>query len=636
MTEYVTTQLRPGCVPGRMAALLIGLLLLLAHQQPLHAAPAPPDTVRATLRWLKAADSMVLADPARALPWQDSVYRLAVRRRDLALQFRALIASSKIAIRQADYPTASAFANRALQVADRIPFPFGEWLALMAQAEIAYSRERYAEAADALRRALMLANQLDDDRLRVSCSDKLGNCLSELHQYAAAAQWLRRSRAGYARLGDKGGEATALVNLAVNERKQGRLTTARQFADAAVGLARQVDSLSVSNALNTRANVRVAQGQGAAAVAEARYALRLAQRFGTLEDEMVVRGTLGPIYEQAGRLPEALTAERTFAALNDSLNSADIGRQIAELNTRFRVEQQQARIGTLTQQQRIAALNAAKARAQARLWGFTALALALGLAVGGWLLRQVRRSRAALAVSEAGLRAANTTQNQLMRIIGHDLRGPLAAFQQFGPVLTELADAPDPAEQRLLANALTDRARAVGELVDNLLHWSRAQAGQVQAVGQWVAPAVLARSLERLLAPVAAAKGVALTITCAPATPAKLFLDPNLLGAILRNLLGNALKFTPAGGRVTLDIAPGTPPVAAVLTVADTGLGMPADRLVAALGGGLVPSTAGTNGEPGTGLGLAVCRHFAHLLGAEWRGESVLGQGTRFTLVLPA
>lgn len=547
-------------------------------------------------------------------------------------------------LNQSHYPAAAALTQRAWDIARRQHDRRWEWEAINYMVEIAQTNRQMPEAVGYARQALAVAQALGNDTLITNSYISLGATLGESGQYRDADTYMQRALAGVRRQDNLLRVSHVLVNLAWNAVDLKNLPRARVYVDEAVGIARQrANPLAICNALDARAYIRMEQGQKAEAVADIEEALRVALASGRMKNILYVRSSMSELYEKAGRLAEALAAQRRYTALNDSLNSADVRREMAELSTRFGVKQQQDSIVSLKQQQRITALDADRAQARARLWGALAVGLALLLVVGGWLLRQVRRSRAQLAASEADLRVANAqkdqvnaTKDQLMRIIGHDLRAPLATFQQFAPVLAELADAPNPAEQHELATALADRARAVGDLVDNLLNWSRAQAGQMQAVPQPVRLTVVAQSMERLFASVAAVKGVRLVVSCADHLPDPFLTDPNLLGAVLRNLLGNALKFTPPGGTVTLHIAPGLPAAAVALTVADTGRGMSAAQLAAALSGQPVSSTAGTNGEAGTGLGLAVCGYFVGLLGAEWRGESAAGAGTRWTLALPA
>jgi signal transduction histidine kinase len=112
------------------------------------------------------------------------------------------------------------------------------------------------------------------------------------------------------------------------------------------------------------------------------------------------------------------------------------------------------------------------------------------------------------------------------------------------------------------------------------------------------------------------------------------------LAQAVDNLISNALKFTPAGGRVALtlradDSADGSGGDRALICVSDTGVGIPADELDQLFGRFFRASTATKNAIPGVGLGLTITRAIAHAHGGDIRVASTLGEGTSFTLSLP-
>lgn len=552
-------------------------------------------------------------------------------------QLRLLLQQGSDAIRRSDYLAATTAAQQALRLTQApADNPRARFRAMALLGEIAFYRDDLPEAVRWMRQSVAVADALGDWALQVAAYDLLGNSLSENKQCREADRWLRRARDGYQRLHDRSSESLTLVNLAVNELYMQRLPTARAFAEEAVRVARQQkDSARVVNALNNRARVRTAQGEHAQALADGEYALRLARVTGRMEYIQIVLNTMPEFYEQAGRYREALASERRRQQLNDSLNSVDVRHKIAELHTRYRVEQQQARIGALTQQRRIAHLRATQEHTRARLWSVAAVALALLLTVGAWFYRQLRRQRQRLAASETALRQANQTKDQLMSIIGHDLRGPVAGFQQVGLLLRAIAGAPDAAELRAIAAEIDASSTEMGALLDNLLHWGRAQTGQARAFAQATSVAEVVEGVGRLLGPVAQAKGIALRVAV-PATLGPAWTDAALLAVVLRNLVSNGIKFTPAGGTVELVV---DAPALGYLgfSVRDSGIGLSAERLARLTGlTGAAESTRGTAGEHGTGLGLAVVRHFVSLLGGTLHLTSTPGAGTTASFRLPA
>ena len=169
------------------------------------------------------------------------------------------------------------------------------------------------------------------------------------------------------------------------------------------------------------------------------------------------------------------------------------------------------------------------------------------------------------------------------------------------------------------------------QVLDNLLDWSRSQTGEIPFEPQLLElEALVAEGLE-VLAMSAEQKGITLAAEVeAPAVMA----DRLMLETVLRNLLNNALKFTPRGGRVTVTARQVTSGVE--LAVSDTGIGMTreqAERLFRFDGSAV---SEGTEGEHGTGLGLLICREFVNRHGGVLNIESEAGRGSIFRFMLPA
>ncbi|MDH4247700.1 MAG: HAMP domain-containing histidine kinase, partial [Deltaproteobacteria bacterium] len=113
----------------------------------------------------------------------------------------------------------------------------------------------------------------------------------------------------------------------------------------------------------------------------------------------------------------------------------------------------------------------------------------------------------------------------------------------------------------------------------------------------------------------------------------KVMADENMTDTVIRNLAGNALKFTPPQGQVIIESEITGERV--VVSVKDSGVGMSADQLARLFQMGKENTTLGTNGEKGTGLGLALCRDLMMRQGSELKVQSAPGQGATFTFALP-
>ncbi len=222
-------------------------------------------------------------------------------------------------------------------------------------------------------------------------------------------------------------------------------------------------------------------------------------------------------------------------------------------------------------------------------------------------------------------------RDRILTIIGHDLRGPANSLKSLVQLLADNAATFTPKELADLSRKI-DRACSLQlELLDSLLTWGRAQAGQ-----GWEPTSVMAsEALEAAWGPLASLAGEK-NIGMTDASPAgvNVLVDPPLLQTILRNLLVNAIKFTRPGGRIEVGgrlLKPGM----AELHVRDNGVGIAPERLSSLLGG-VVESTPGTWSEQGSGLGLRLCRDLARKAGGGIRIESAPDHGTTVFLTLPA
>ncbi|MEU9073941.1 ATP-binding protein [Kitasatospora sp. NPDC048538] len=235
------------------------------------------------------------------------------------------------------------------------------------------------------------------------------------------------------------------------------------------------------------------------------------------------------------------------------------------------------------------------------------------------------------------LREASEAKTRFWANVSHELRTPVNSVVGLAELL--LADADAPATERgHRLSLIADSGRTLLALVDELLDVAKAESGNLEP--SW-APmdlhAVLAQldgTLRGLARP-----GVTLSVT-ADADPGPILGDETMLARILRNLLSNALKFTEAGSvRLTahLDGTGGAAgPGELVLTVSDTGIGIPADQHARVFEEFYQVKGPHQRGRHGTGLGLPYARRLVGLLGGTMHLESSPGSGTTITVRLPA
>jgi signal transduction histidine kinase len=249
--------------------------------------------------------------------------------------------------------------------------------------------------------------------------------------------------------------------------------------------------------------------------------------------------------------------------------------------------------------------------------------------------KQVERERQRLLAQEREARgraeAALRARDQVLRVLSHDLGNQLAAIQVYGRMLAG-AYPEDEAfgKARSWAAGIQELAQHMQELRENILDAAQIEAGRLSLALRPLDVGGVLEALADQLMPLTVEKGIELSVSCAPDLP-RLVADRQRLLQALGNLVGNALKFTPRGGRVRLSAE--AVPEGVRVSVADTGPGIAPENLE------LIFESfwkTGAGNETGTGLGLGIAKGIVETHGGKISVESEVGAGTVFTVTLPA
>jgi two-component system OmpR family sensor kinase len=241
---------------------------------------------------------------------------------------------------------------------------------------------------------------------------------------------------------------------------------------------------------------------------------------------------------------------------------------------------------------------------------------------------EVARLGGAFDAMLARLRASFATQRRFVGDASHELRGPLAAIRGRGDVL--LLDPTLDAEARVGIAMMRDEAARMGRLVANLLLLARGDEARAIDRRAVELDVLLLEAARQARAP-ATARGV--TVALGHEDQATAWGDADLLKQLLLNLVDNAVAYTPPGGRVELSL--NVDGMWTRLSVRDTGPGIPAADLERIFERFYRLDEARTRRSGGAGLGLAIARWIAEAHGGHIAVESVVGQGSVFTIVLP-
>lgn len=233
--------------------------------------------------------------------------------------------------------------------------------------------------------------------------------------------------------------------------------------------------------------------------------------------------------------------------------------------------------------------------------------------------------------ARAEAESANRGKDEFLAILSHELRTPLTAM--LGWVRMLRTGRLEPAQHARALETIERNTRLQSQLINDLLDVSRIVAGKLQLDSQAVDLLAVVDDTVESLRRDAEARGLVLETSLDPAT-APVLGDATRLQQVAGNLLSNAMKFTSAGGRITVDLRPHG--AGARLTVSDTGIGIEPDVLPHIFDRFRQADTTSRRGHGGLGLGLAIVRHLVELHGGTVKAESAgRDAGSTFTVRLP-
>jgi signal transduction histidine kinase/HAMP domain-containing protein/CheY-like chemotaxis protein len=246
--------------------------------------------------------------------------------------------------------------------------------------------------------------------------------------------------------------------------------------------------------------------------------------------------------------------------------------------------------------------------------------------------REIEQARQEIEERAQQLALTSKYKSEFLANMSHELRTPLNSLLILARLLAQNPSRNLTPKQVEFANVIHSAGTDLLQLINDILDLSKVEAGRMDIHPERFPISQLLDYVQTTFQPLTAEKGLTFDVTVSPDVPDYLVTDEQRLRQVLRNLLSNAVKFTELGG-VGLDVTATADTIG--FAVRDTGIGIAPDNLETIFGAFQQADGTTSRRYGGTGLGLSISREVAYLLGGEIRAESLLGEGSTFTLTLP-
>ena len=233
--------------------------------------------------------------------------------------------------------------------------------------------------------------------------------------------------------------------------------------------------------------------------------------------------------------------------------------------------------------------------------------------------------------NELKLIELNATKDKFFSIIAHDLRSPFNSVIGFSEHLLELIEKKEYENIELYANIILQSSNRAMDLLTNLFEWSQSQSGRMELHPEDFPMIPLIKEQIVLYKDIAEQKSITITNLLTP--DIRVNADKAMIKSLLRNLISNAIKFTPSGGKIAILAVEKQNEI--IVSVSDNGIGISKAGINNLFSIGHSYSTPGTNKEKGTGLGLILCQEYIKKNNGKIWVESEPGKGTTFYFSIP-
>ncbi|MFY0689212.1 MAG: tetratricopeptide repeat protein [Cyclobacteriaceae bacterium] len=379
--------------------------------------------------------------------------------------------------------------------------------------------------------------------------------------------------------------------------------------------------------------------------------LTISEEMGYLENVKNASKILSENYEQLGNNKLALKYYKQYSDTKDQMFNDSKERELTALKESFEISQQAKEIELLTIQGQAQEQESQKQKVI--MYSLIIVLVLIAILVFSLYLTnrektrinsvlrkqkeelsnkniEILKQREEILEQSRKLDLANKTKDKMFSIVSHDLRSPMHSLLGFVEVLDRIGEFPANQLARI-RQEMKMKLQSLSELVNNLLHWSQQQFKGVELSPDRISVKEIIHRNANALAIVADLKDVKIEVEERDDLAG--FADPGQASSIVRNLIGNAIKFSNPGDSVKVSYQAKGKFIQ--VSVADKGVGMSDERLDSLFSEEPMETQMGTSKETGTGLGLRICKELTEANGGEIWAESELEVGSVFHFTVP-
>jgi len=493
--------------------------------------------------------------------------------------------------------------------------------------------EKYNEAFVYFFKAYKV-NQVTKDKIAIGYNlSSIAKAFHKIKNYKKALDYYNKSIEVYQLLYDKNGEGDSYNKIAKIYEEQKQYNKAienyqkalRQFdenakyylTDSYLGIGRTYNNLSLNPKNNKEKNLDLS-------LLYLNKALKIFTEWQTFDKINECHEELHKAYKAKGNYKLALEHFEKYVEIKENILSYKNEAKLGELRTKKEIELRNKQIEIQNLQIKN---DSRKLYLLVTIIFATVILLFLFLK----LYLSKRKSNKQLLEKNQEISNINKQKDRFFSIISHDLRGPFSGFLGLTELLADDIDIMEKEDIQYAAVNMKSSAYSLSGLLDNLLEWSKMEQGLLPFIPQKYNLLKVAKECIATLKDAINKKNILLETDIDPAT--EIFADHHILQSVIRNILSNAVKFTPRGG--TIKIQSKEYPNNTIISISDTGIGMNAKIMENIFKLDTNTNRMGTDDEPSSGLGLILCKEFTEKHGGKIWVESEEGKGSTFHMSFP-